>query len=385
MKICLVHNDYGKHSGEQTVVEGLMKLLEGGGHTVCMYRRSSTEIPEKFLGNIQAFFSGIYNPYSRRDFRILLNKERPDVIHAHNLYPFISPSILPVAKRMGIPVVMTVHNYRLVCPNGLHYSHDEVCIRCEGGNEYWCVKRNCEGSYFKSLGYALRNWWSRIRRYYLDNINVYICLTNFQRNQLVRAGVDAEKIHVLPNMVEPLGQVNGSFEGNYVGFVGRLSREKGIDTLVEVANRNNGIEFAAAGSYDTMENLSDRVPENFSLLGFCGSERLEEFYNNARFIVLPSVWYEGFPMVLLESMLREKAVVCSNIGGLPDIVEDGVTGLLARPGDAADLGEKIRILWNNPGLCKKMGTAGREKVIRDYSKQRHYQTLMELYRKAIEA
>jgi len=382
MKVAIVHNNYGKYSGEEAVVSGQKKLLEDNGHTVCAFERSSAEIPKMFLGQLRAFLGGIYNPFSRRAFKVFLEKENPDMIHVHHLYPLVSPSILPVATKMGIPVVMTVHNYRLVCPNGLHYSHNEVCTKCEGGREYWCVIRNCEKSINKSFGYALRNWWSRKRRYYLDNVSVFACLTNFQHDSLVRSGINTEKIVVVPNMVQMTVQERTVNDGEYVGFSGRLSHEKGINVLADVACRNSDIAFKAAGNFDSMPQLKEKVPENFSLLGYCNETELSRFYENARLIVLPSVWFEGFPMVILEAMLNEKAVICSDIGGLSDIVEDGVTGLLAKPGDDIDLEEKIRTLWQQPELCRKMGLAGREKVLRDFSKERYYERLINVYNKA---
>ena len=382
VKVCIVHNAYGKYSGEESVVESQRTLLEENGHTVCMFSRSSVEIPEIFLGRTRAFFSGIYNPFSRRTFKKYLLKERPDLIHVHNLYPLISPSILPIAKQLGIPVVMTVHNYRLVCPTGLHYSHGQICMKCIQGREYWCIRRNCEDNIIKSTGYALRNWWSRKRRYYIDNISVFSCLTEFQRDNLIRAGIDAAKINVVPNMVEAPSVQSRNNEGRYVGFSGRLSIEKGINTLIAVATKNKDIRFSAAGSFSSIPDIETQVPSNFSLLGHCNNVELKEFYENARFIVLPSVCFEGFPTVILEAMLLGKAVICSNIGGLPDIVDDGVTGLLAEPGDKNDLSEKIRKLWNEPELCRKMGAAGRAKALREYSKQKHYERLIAIYDKA---
>lgn len=383
MKVCLVHNAYGKFSGEEAVVEGQKKLLQENGHEVCMFSRSSEEIPIMFMGQLRAFLSGIYNPFSRRAFKKYLLKMRPDVIHVHNLYPLLSPSILPVAGKLGIPVVMTVHNYRLVCPNGLHYSHGEICTKCEGGHEYWCVTRNCEENIVKSIGYALRNWWTRKRRYYLDNVTRFACLTSFQKGILIKAGIDSNKIDVIPNMVEPPEKPIASSEPDYVGYIGRLSHEKGIDTLVSVASNNSDIKFSAAGSYASMGSLDKRVPDNFTLLGHCDTSEIGKFYDNARFIVLPSECFEGFPMVLLEAMLMQKAVICSNIGGLSDIVDDGITGLLSRPADADNLAQKIRKLWEDPELCHKMGKAGREKVLREYSRNRHYERLTDIYNKAI--
>jgi glycosyltransferase involved in cell wall biosynthesis len=385
MKICIVHNDYGAYSGEEAVVAGQRRLLEEHGHQVCLFTRSSAEIPNLLFGRLRAFCSGLFNPFSRRDFRKFLQSEKPDIVHVHNLFPLVSPSILPVARQLGIPVVMTVHNYRLVCPNGLHFSHGEVCTRCAAGKEYWCARRNCEGSMIKSVGYALRSWWARKRRYYLDCVSVFACLTQFQKDLLMQSGIPAEKIRIVPNMLgthskgAPLGR------GKYVGFCGRLSPEKGIDILVEVARRNADIQFVAAGSYEAMPNLESQLPENFMLLGHCGPAEMQQFYEGARMIVLPSVCFEGFPMVLLEAMLMSKAIVCSDIGGLSDIVDEGTTGLLARPSDPQDLGNKILTLWKSPELCRNMGIAGRQKVMREYSREAYYHRLSSVYQRAMTA
>ena len=358
MKILMVHNAYGKFSGEEAVVRDIKSVLKSNNHEIVSFERSSSEINNMRLGAVRAFFSGLYNTFSRQQFSKLLKAEHPDIIHIHNLYPFISPSILPVAQQSGIPVIMTVHNYRLDCPNGLYYSNGEICERCHGGKEYWCVLRNCEQNYLKSLGYALRNWFARMRSAYLDNISIYACLTKFQRNKLISAGYPPERLQIIPNMVQ-VQKTDGLNKEQYVAFVGRLSKEKGVSVLLDGAKMCPGVPFAAAGSYDTLPGLEEQVSENFKLLGHCNPPELTEVYQSARFIVLPSVWYEGFPTVMVEAMLHGKAIVCSDIGGLPEIVDDGVTGLLVKPGNAEDLADKVRYLWERPELCKKMGEAGR--------------------------
>jgi glycosyltransferase involved in cell wall biosynthesis len=384
MKILLVHNSYGKFSGEEAVVKDIKSLLKTNNHEVISFERSSAELSGTKLGAIKGFICGIYNPFSRRKFRELLESEQPDVIHIHNLFPLISPSILPEASRLGIPIVMTVHNYRLDCPDGLYYSQGEVCERCHGGKEYWCVLRNCEQNHLKSLGYALRNWIARVSSAYLDNITTYACLTEFQKKKLISAGYPADRITIIPNMVQ-MPDEPGLDEGeSYVGFVGRLSKEKGISVLVDSARICADIPFAAAGSYDTLPSLEHSVPDNFALLGHCGPADLARVYLSSRFIVLPSVCYEGFPTVLVEAMLHEKAIICSNIGGLPDIVDDGVTGLLVEPGKPKDLADKIRYLWDHPDVCREMGQAGRKKALQEYSEQKYYERLMNLYKKVLD-
>ncbi|MCF6237089.1 MAG: glycosyltransferase family 4 protein [Gammaproteobacteria bacterium] len=385
MKICLVHNAYGKFSGEEAMVRDTRSVLIEHDHEVVSFERTSEEIAEMRLGSVRAFLSGIYNPASRKQFRKLLASEQPDIIHIHNLFPLISPSILPEAKVAGIPVVMTVHNYRLICPNGLHYQNGKVCEQCVSGHEYKCVINNCERNIAKSLGYAARNMWARINRYYLDNVSHYACLTKFQREKLIRAGFPQEKISVVPNMVQMAEASCEESSAEYVGFVGRLSPEKGISTLIDAAQRCPAIPFVAAGAHHRMPGLADMAPKNFSLLGHCEKGELVGFYKQARVIVLPSVWWETFGLVVVEAMLHGKPVICSKIGGLSEIVEDGVTGLLVEPGDPKDLAEKVQHLWDRPELCRQMGMAGREKALREYSPEKYYDRLMGVYKKAIES
>jgi glycosyltransferase involved in cell wall biosynthesis len=384
MKVLLIHNCYGRFSGEEAVVAAQEKLLTDNGHEVTSFERSSAEIPAMKLGKLRALSSGLHSSSSCKAVRAMLRRRRPDVVNVHNVYPLISPSVLKVCRDEGVPVVMTVHNYRLICPNGLFMTQDEICHRCAGGREYWCLLRNCEGSLAKSFGYALRNWVARKRRAFLDNVTMFMALTEFQRQQLISEGYPAERIAVVPNMTSiEKNSVDGEL-GEYVAFVGRVSPEKGIATLRQAAESLPDVPMRAAGSYEGNEHLADGGPASLEFLGQLEHNSLDPFYANSRIVVLPSVCYEGFPMILPEAMLHGKPVIASRIGGIPEIVDDGVTGLLFEPGNAEDLAEKIRYLWDRPELCRRMGQAGREKVLREYTPQRYYERLMAVYEKAIE-
>ena len=383
MKILIIHNSYGKFSGEEAVVAAQKKLLANNGHEVICFERSSADLSKMWFGELRAFFSGIYSLSSRKQIRKLLAEQSPDVVHIHNLFPLISPAILPECKKAGVPVVMTVHNYRLICPNGMYMSGGKVCEKCCGGKEYQCLLNNCEGSLFKSLGYFLRNWFARKKRYYLDNVSMFACLTEFQKQKLVEDGFKKERMVVVPNMVDGNTFKHSDNIGDYVGFVGRVSPEKGINNLISAAKSLNSISFKAAGDYSLMHGQVAQSSENIEFKGALNKEEIARFFEAARIIVLPSVWYEGFPITILEAMLSGKPVIASRIGGIPEIVDDGVTGLLFEPGNADDLAEKIRYLWDNPELCQKMGLAGREKAMHQYSSQKYYQRLMSVYQKAI--
>ena len=384
MRILMVHNAYGRFSGEEAVVSGVSRLLRDNGHDVSEMTRGSEEIAQMRLGKVRAIFSGIHSPSSCRRMRQALREHRPDVVNVHNVYPLISPSVLKVCRQEGVPVVMTVHNYRLICPTGLFMTDGKVCRRCRGGREYWCLLRNCQGSIPKSLGYALRNWVARKRHSFLANVTIYAALTEFQRQILIDEGYPADRIMVVPNMATGQGIAASDELGSYVGFVGRVSPEKGVETLRQAARLLPEVPFKVAGDYEPSSGLTQGAPTNLEFLGRLGGQDLSEFYRQARLIVLPSVWYEGFPMILPEAMLHGRPVVASRIGGLSEIVDDGVTGLLSQPGDAADLAGKIRQLWDSPQDCRRMGSAGRDKALAQYSPGKYYQRLMAAFARAIE-
>jgi glycosyltransferase involved in cell wall biosynthesis len=382
----ILHNAYKAYSGEEVTVEKQVRLLRHGGHEVIPYWRSSAELSQLRLGRLRAFAAGIFAPRSRREIRRLLTQYSPTVVHVHNLFPLISPSVLPEVRRQGVPVVMTVHNYRLACPNGLHMSKRTllVCERCRGGKVYWCVLTNCEADVCKSIGYALRNWVARAFSLFLRNVAIYMCVTHFQRQRLIEEGFPAERIVVLANMVEDPGMApDVNTAGTYVGYLGRVSPEKGIDTLLAAAGKLPHIPFQVAGSYDSTSPLLHHVPRNLQLLGFLNQQAAHSFLLGTRLVVLCSTWFEGCPTVVVEAMMAGKAVVASRIGGIPEIVDDNVTGLLVCPGDAQDFAEKIRYLWDRPRLCRQMGQAGREKALREYSSQRYYERLMAVYEMAV--
>jgi len=387
MNVLMVHNGYGGFSGEEAVVEGQVSLLEAPGHNVVFFRRRSGEIDDKLFGQMRAFFTGIYSFSSKRIMRRLLVEYKPNVVHVHNLFPLISPSVLSVCRETGVPVVMTVHNYRLVCPNGLHMpkARYEICEKCCRGREYWCVLRNCEQSYFKSLGYALRTYTARRLGFFKKNVTLFACLTEFQRERLITEGYRADRIRVIPNMY-PTGaevEVDQKESGDFVAYAGRISPEKGIDLLLSAAERLPSIPFRLAGSYEAMPHLVGKAPVNVSFLGNLDEGRLADLYGKSRLLVLCSRCFEGFPMTIVEAMVHGRPVIAPRIGGIPEIVDDGVTGLLFTPGDAHEFGEKVRYLWDHPGLCQQMGQAGRRKALRTYSPERYYDRLMAMYEQAI--
>ena len=383
MKICTVHNEYRVIGGEDLVVRGTVDLLRRNGQEVRFLASNSAEIGNRRFGKFRSFFSGVYSSSSRKRWRRFLSEDMPDVVHVHNLYPLISPSILCECGESRIPVVMTVHNFRLVCPNGLLFSNGKPCDKCLGGREYWCVLKNCEKDIFKSTGYALRNYVARKKRWFIDNVTLFIALTEFQRRILVSEGFPSERIDVIPNMADLSPPDTSPPMGDYVAYVGRVSPEKGIRTLLEAARLCPDIPFRFAGAVDSMPGDVSRASPNCTFLGKLPRTELNSFYASARFLVLPSICYEGFPLSLVEAMSQSKAVICSRMGGLPEIVEEEVTGRLFEPGNSMELADIIRYLWSRTEMVRTMGLAGKDKVLREYSEEIYFSKLMKVYEKAI--
>lgn len=383
MRILLVHNEYSIFTGEEAAVHRIYSILKQHGHDVITFTRSTAKIADMRFGKIRAFLNGIYSFSSKRAIRKLLSEQSFDVVHINNLFPFISPSILSECRKAGIPIFMTVHNYRLFCPTGLYMTNGQICQKCNNG-EHWCVLRNCMGNLPKSMGYALRNFVARKAGLYSKNVTVYAALTEFQRQHLIARGLPPDRVVALSNSASIDVESAKVVKGDYIGFAGRISPEKGISTIVDVASRCDDILFKIAGNCSRMQQLRGHTSPNLLFCGHLNKSQLHEFYTNSRIIILPSICYEGFPNTMIEAMFYAKPVICSRIGGLPEIVDDGVTGLLFEPGDADELSQKIRCLWDNPGLCSKMGQAGRQKALREYSPGKYYQRLMAAYKKTIE-
>jgi glycosyltransferase involved in cell wall biosynthesis len=380
-KFLLIHNDYGAPSGEEVEFARIGKVLADRGHAVHSYSRTSREVAESALGRLKAATSGIYSMSSRREVSSLLDRLAPDYALVQNLFPLISAAVLPVIAKAGVPILMRVANYRLMCPNGLHLSHGRVCEKCLHGREYWCLLKNCEEDLFKSAAYAIRSATARLMGWYRDNVAAYLCASRFLRDRMLAAGFEAARVHVIPNAVwdgQPCSAPEPKDGAPYVGYVGRISHEKGIPTLLEVAQRNPDIPFRLAGRVRTSFSLPQPLPHNVTLEGFLEGDALSAFYLGARLMVSASQCFETFGMSIAEAMLHGKPVVVPNAGVFPEAVQEGVTGLLVDPSSAEAISDRIRRLWDNADLCLEMGRAAREWASREYSPEKYYQRFSQI-------
>ena len=387
MKILYIHNNYkGDNSGEEHAAEGIVKLLQEHGHTVEWYRRSSSELSGSRLKEIKALFSGIWNPFAVRAVKKKLRSFQPDIVQIQNLYPLISPAIIPAIKEAGIPLVMRCPNYRLFCAGGLFLNKQgTVCEVCTSGfRELYGVTNNCEKSYFKSIGYALRNFAARRIWGLYTRVDTYIVQSEFQKKKFIDNGIDGSKIDILPGLTPEISKSqdtkNQLGTNNYISFVGRVSMEKGIEEFIQAARALPTLPFAVVGKLENeLEYLKQKSPENVLWTGFLKGQDLDNFYADSRIIVVPGKWYEGFPNVITRAMKHAKPVITSRLGAMASIIDHEQNGLLVEPGDASGLAESIQYLYNQPELCCKLGENGRKKAEEQYSSDQIYQKLIEVY------
>ncbi|MCR4829121.1 MAG: glycosyltransferase family 4 protein [Bacteroidales bacterium] len=378
MKILMVHNDYGVYSGEEAVVDRMIADGRNFGYNIEVLRRTSKFSRDSLIGKWRSFFNGFYSPSGRWMMREALRTFRPDIVHIHNLYPFISPPVLFLCKKAGVPVVMTVHNYRLICPTGLFLRDGRSCENClRNGNEWDCIRHNCENSMTRSVAYALRNMVARKTGAYRKCVDYFCCLTVFQKQKLLEAGYDADKIFVFPNYVEVVTPTESDkttypwqqYPGGFVGYVGRYHYAKGTDLLIEVARRNPELPFCIAGSMDETQTVD--LPKNVTVCGILNQEELAAFYEAARFVVLPSRCYEGFPLVMLEAFGHGKCCVAPNHGAFPDLMqhEGQNCGRLFTPVDIEDLERQTLALWNDKTACEELGILAKANYRARFEKQ----------------
>lgn len=384
MHLLIAHNAYGRRSGEEQALDNLEALLSERGHQVSRLHRSSAAIGSSLWNKVVAATAGIHNPAAGRDMADALRALRPDVVLVQNLYPFLSPSILRACRAVGVPVAMRCCNYRLFCPSGMHLRNDRICERCLGpGREAWCVIHNCEGSLPKSVGYAARHAAARLGRRILDFVDVFIVLTEFQREFFVRQGIPAHRVLVVPNHATPAATPTAA--GTHVTFLGRVSPEKGIADFLELARRLPQLPFAVAGQVrESAAHLVATAPANVRIHGHLAREPLQALLDDTRVVVACSRWYEGFPNAVLDAMAAGKPVLAAAVGALQEIVDHDRTGVLYPPGDVAAAATQLEVLYRDPARCARLGQSAQRKVAAHYHPDAAYEAYMRAFRLAMD-
>ena len=285
MKVLQVHNRYRFRGGEDAVFENTVALLRAHGVTVATLDKSSDAIGGSFISKALAVATGVYSPAAARAMGALLQQERPDIVHTHNLFPLLSPSVLVACRRAGVPVVMTVHNYRMSCPIGVHFRDGAVCEECRGGREYRCAANNCRGNMQESGAYALRGWVSNRLGLFKNNVTRFVAISAFLKDFLVAEGFPADRIDVVHNAITLPSTAAHAGDGRYVAFCGRLSEEKGIPTLLEAARQNPDIPVRIAGNGELRDALQRDAPPNVTFAGLLDRDALAALYELRKLLV----------------------------------------------------------------------------------------------------
>jgi len=391
MKIVIVHNTYQQPGGEDVAVEAESNLLERRGHTVIRYSRSNDEMammsaPRRLL----MVKDMIHSEKSKREMLDLLRDERPDLVHVHNTFMMVSPSVFEACREAGIPVVQTLHNYRLLCPGWSLCREGKVCEECIESGLWRGVWHGCyRDSRLMTAAVTLMLQVHRMRGTWSHDVGGYVALTNFARDKFIEGGLPASRIEVKPNFLE-LDPGKRSSSGGFALFVGRLSAEKGAEVLLQAWQKLKGtIPLVIMGDGPLREPLeSEAAARNLSNITFAGWRSRGEILSamkSASLLITPSLWYEGFPMTVVEAFACGIPVICSRLGGLREIVEDGSTGLHFNPGDAEDLAVKLDLLWTQPAQLAAMGRAAREEYKRNYTAERNYELMMQIYARTMAA
>lgn len=385
LNVLQVYNEQrSQFGGERSVIDITIRVLAEHGHEPRLIMKSSRDLENSVVKRINAFWGGVFNILAFREMRKLIEKDRPDVVHIHNVYPMFSPSILVACRRAGLPIVMTVHSQILTCPTWYHLYKGQICEECLGGHEYRCVLKNCRANLSESTAYALRSFVARRFRLFHDNVSMLIVQTAFSKAKLVAAGFREDQIRVVPNPTSVQNVVPTASVGEYVAFSGRLSLEKGIDVFLAAAAQLPEVPFKVAGDGPAFSEMRSRAPRNVEFVGKLGFDHLVAFYRKCRLLVVPSVCFETFGMVAVDAMALGVPIIASRIGGLPHLVDEGSTGLLFDPGNSMDLAQQVRRLWDNPQLCNRFGQAGRRKVMREYTEEIYFKNLIAVYETAMQ-
>ena len=381
MRILIAHNAYQQRGGEDAVVDAESELLREHGHEVLLYQQHNDAL--KQMSKASAAATAIWSPRSANEVEKLCADFRPDVIHVHNTFPLISPSLYWMADRNRIPVVQTLHNFRLLCPQAIFLREGHICEDCIGKLPWRAVTRKCyRESAVQSAVVTGMLATHRALRTYQQRITRYIALNEFAKRKYIEGGLPAERFRIKPNFVKSAALPSWDQDARAGGlYVGRLSSEKGMDVLAKAKSVAPDVNIDVIGG-GPMEKLA-RTAFGDRYIGYRPLGDIMRRMLQAEFLVVPSICYENSPRTIIEAFACGLPVIASRLGALADIVQDGVTGLLFEPGSATDLAAKIQWAHTHPDNMLRMGRNARAEYEAKYTPERNHQLLIEIYEDAI--
>ena len=400
MKILLIHNRYTLHGGEDTVFEAEKALLEKNGHQIetLIFDNKS----DAGLAKLKMIYSIFYNSHSAKLLTDKIKAFQPQIIHVHNFFRMASPAIFYVAHKYNIPVVQTLHNYRLICANALLLRDNKPCELCVthkfplAGIKYKCFGN----SYLKTAQLTLMTFLHKYLGTWKEKITTYICLTEFAKNKIAHSSlqIPLEKIVVKANFTEDIGYKNVYYLDNqddihqkredFYLFIGRLSKEKGIDILLEAAKKSNfNLEIIGNGDLKELVEKATQTHPNIIYHGFQQKDFITNKLKTCKALIFPSIWYEGMPLTILEAFSAGTPVIASDIDNIRELITDNYNGVHFNYGNATDLAEKVQNFEdnfnNNFQNIAHLYTQARLTYEQKYTPEIIYKQLIAIYEQAI--
>ncbi|VAW50097.1 hypothetical protein MNBD_GAMMA06-59 [hydrothermal vent metagenome] len=403
MNIISVNKFFWQKGGSEAVFFGEKSLLESKGHTVVPFSMTDeknlpSEYNQYFVSNVDYATAGgaakltsamniIYSFEAKSKMKQLLKVFTPDVAHFHIFQHQISPSVFGPLKKKKVPLVLTLHDLKPICPTYKMYSNDKVCEACKGRKFYNCFAKKCtKGSRFKSLINTVEMYLHYFLGYY-QNVDRYIAVSQFYRDKMIEFGFSPEQVVCIPNYIDATQFERPYDDQGYGVFFGRLSYEKGLDHLLNAAALAPDIPLYIAGTGPSEQALKqaakDRGLSNVKFLGFVSGDELLDLISKASFTVVPSIWYENCPMSVLESLALQTPVIGAEIGGIPELVNHEKDGYTYQAENDQALAESMRQMMLDSTRRQRMGEAGRKKIVKDFNETTHYQRLIDLYQEII--
>ncbi len=401
MRVLAANKFYFVRGGSERYLFELTRILEERGHSVVPFamehpQNEESEYADLFVSHVgfhtrrnvgdllRTAARVVHSVEARRKIVALVRRTQPDVAHLHNIAHQLSPSIIYGLKAEGVPIVQTLHDHKLICPNYQMFVDGQPCERCAKWRYYnACVHRCMHGSIAWSCLVAVEAYARKLLGTYSRHVDTFIAPSRSLMDRMIAHGVEPGKIVHLPNAIE-LKDYEPRFESDgYAAYVGRLSAGKGLETLLEALALSPGVVFKVVGDGPSADDLKSIVEQrglrNVEFVGYKSGVELRTILRGAQFVVVPSECYENSPLVVYEACAYGKAVIGSLMGGIPELIEDGETGLLFTPGDAQELAEALATLWNDRERSVRMGKEARRRAEREYGPDRHYEQIMSIY------
>ena len=408
MNVLMVHKFHYIEGGAERYVFNLTDLLERKGDTVVPFAMDHPKnFPSEYSDYFVSFFnpdqlrqSGnpwtlmkkcarvIYNREAQNRLAALIEKAKPDIAHVHSVYHHLSPSVLKTLNDFHVPVVLTLHDFKLACPNIVFLDgKNRVCTACRGRHFWKAFAKKCfRGSYGASLLVAVEATVHRILGSYRNYVQVFHAPSSFLGEKINCYGYAGKHVETIPYTLDVDAYTPFFGESDYFVYAGRLSVEKGVLFLLDAMNRIEGIDLYVIGTGPLKEHMEKRIRDealtNVKMIGYKSGDELKEIMSHARFTVMPSLCHDNSPLAIYESLALGNAILGSSMGGIPELIEDGVDGYVFEPNNIDDFVAKVGLLAG-PGIAVEMGRRASEKARRLFCPDEHYDRIMDLYRQAM--